>query len=120
VHLAITPGQAHDLTAARDLLDNSVAGSILLADKSYDADWFIDLVASHGGASNIPLHGRRKNGDRPFDRELYKLRNLIERCFNRLKHFRRIATRYEKTARNYLAITALAALRLHLRFESTA
>lgn len=90
--MAITPGQAHDLTAASELLDDGLAGSVLLADKNYDADWFIALVASHGGSSNIPLHGRRKSSDRPFDAELYKLRNLVERCFNKLKQFRHIVS----------------------------
>jgi len=116
----LTPGQAHDVTAARQLLDQAVAGSIVLADKSYDADWIIDLVESQGGSANIPMYTNRKRNRRDFDPTLYKGRNLIERFFNKLKNLRRIATRYEKTARNFLAMIYLGAARLWAKFESTA
>jgi transposase len=120
VRLALTPGQAHDVTAAHQLLDQAVTGSVVLGDKSYDADWIIDLVQNQGGHANIPMYITRKRNRRDFDADLYKHRNLIERFFNRLKNFRRIATRYEKTARNFLAMASIAAARLWLRFESTA
>jgi transposase len=118
LRLTLTPGQAHDVTAARDLLDQTVAKSIVMGDKAYDADWVVELIEQQGGRANIPFYANRKPR-RPFDAGLYKRRNLIERFFNKLKHFRRIATRYEKTARNFLALAAIAATRLWLRFEST-
>jgi transposase len=119
VRLALTPGQAHDVTAARQLLDQAVVGSVVLADRSYDVDWVVDLVRSQGGRANIPMYVHRKRNRRDFDPELYKSRNLIERFFNKLKQFRRIATRYDKTARNFLAMTQIAATRLWAKFEST-
>jgi transposase len=119
LRLALTPGQAHDVTAARQLLDQAVAGNVVLGDRSYDADWIVDLVQSQGGRANIPMYANRKRNRRDFDANLYKRRNLIERFFNSLKRFRRIATRYEKTARNFLAMAYIAAARLWAKFEST-
>jgi transposase len=116
--LVLTPGQAHDVTAARDLLDQSVRKSVVMGDKAYDADWIVELIEQQGGRANIPFYANRKPR-RPFTAKLYKKRNLIERFFNKLKHFRRIATRYEKTARNFLALAAIAATRLWIKFEST-
>lgn len=103
LRLALTPGQAHDVTAVRDLLDQTMA---------------VELIEQQGGRANIPFYANRKPR-RAFDAAFYKQRNLIERFFNKLKHFRRIATRYEKTARNFLALAAIAATRLWLKFEST-
>jgi transposase len=120
LRLTLTRGQAHDVTAAHQLLDQAVAGSVVLADKSYDADWIVDLVQSQGGQANIPMYANRKRNRRNFDADLYKRRNLIERFFNRLKNLRRIATRYEKTARNFLAMICIGAARLWAKFESTA
>lgn len=118
LRLTLTPGQAHDVTAARQLLDQAVGESIVLGDRSYDADWVVELIEQQGGRANIPFYVNRKPR-RAFDPILYKQRNLIERFFNKLKHFRRIATRYEKTARNFLALAVIAATRLWLKFEST-
>ena len=78
----------------------------------------VELVESRGGQAQIPTCSDRKV-QRVVDAALYRKRNLVERFFNKLKHFRRIATRYDKTARNFLAAVALAATRLWLRFEST-
>ena len=108
------------MTAARQLLDQAVAGSVVLADKSYDVDWIVDLVQSQGGQANIPMYANRKRNRCDFDADLYKRRNLIERFFNKLKNLRRVATRYEKTARNFLAMLCIGAARLWAKFESTA
>ena len=78
----------------------------------------IDLVARRGGRAHIPTCPDRKV-QRSVDRALYRQRNLIERFFNKLKHFRRIATRCDKTARNFLAAVLFAASRLSIRFEPT-
>ena len=89
----------------------------LVADRGYDARAIIDLVEQRGGRAHIPTCRDRKV-QRSVDRGLYRQRNLVERFFNKMKHFRRIATRYDKTARNFLAAVMLAATRLWLRFES--
>jgi transposase len=87
-----------------------LAGPIrrLLADKAYDTNKLRRLLAEHGVEAVIPSIARRKPLI-PYDPVLYRQRNLIERMFGRLKDFRRIATRYDKLARNFLAGIALAA-----------
>ncbi len=92
-----------------------------LAAKSPQSLQLIDssIIRAHrGGRDHIPTCPDREV-QRSADRALYRQRNLIERFFNKLKHFRRIATRYHKTARNFLAAVLLAASRLSIRFEST-
>jgi transposase len=79
----------------------------VLADKAYDADHLIQSIEQRGGQPIIPPRRHRKR-ERPYDKALYKDRNLIERFFNRIKQFRRIATRYEKLAAHYTAFTTLA------------
>lgn len=104
----LTPGQAHDLQGADALLPGMKADT-LLADKAFDADQrVIEPLLAAGKTAVIPSKSNRKN-PRPFDREMYKARHLIENFYCRLKQFRAIATRYDKTARNYLAAIHLAA-----------
>lgn len=120
VRLAITPGQTHDIKAAAELLDGIGEGQMLLADRAYDADWLRKMVSEQGSWANIPPKTNRKS---PicFSPWLYKQRNLIERFFNKLKYFRRIATRYDKLGSTFLAMIKLACIRLRLRhYESTA
>ena len=83
--------------------------SALIADKGYDGDAFRADIAGRGAISVIPNKSNRTILHR-FDKRAYKGRNVIERCFCRLKDFRRIATRYDKLARNFLAAIQLAAL----------
>lgn len=91
----------------------------MLADKAYDGNAIRDLIEGQGAVPNIPAKANRKR--RPcFSKTLYRERNQVERFFNKLKHFRRIATRYEKLADNFLAMIKLASMRLWLRaYEST-
>ena len=102
---------------AAGLLGRLKEGTVFLADKAYDADWLRRAIEATGAAPNIPSmkHRRRKAC---FSKTLYKERNRIERFFNRIKHFRRVATRYEKHAANYLAMLKLAAISVWLRFMS--
>lgn len=86
----------------------------LLADRAYDADNLMDVVLDQGGEPCIPPRRHRKH-QHGYDRDLYKERNAIERMFNKLKQFRRVATRYDKLARNYLGFVKLAAAMLWLR-----
>lgn len=120
LRLALGPGHQHDIVAAGDLLKEVPSGGMLLADKAYDSDAIRTLVASRGGWANI-LPRRNRRDPISFSPYLYRDRNRVERFFNRIKHCRRIATRYEKRAANFLAFVKLAAIRLWLRvYESTA
>ena len=104
----LTPGQAHDLEGADALLPGLEADA-LLADKAYDADErVIEPLRDAGIEPVIPAKANRKQ-PRPYDKDLYKSRSLIENFFCKLKQFRAIATRYDKTARNFLAAIHLAA-----------
>lgn len=118
VRLVLSQGQSSDKTVAPMLLEGLKPGRDLVADRGYDARAIIDLVERRGGRAHIPTCRDRKV-QRSVDHDIYRQRNLIERFFNKLKHFRRIATRYDKTARNFLAAVQLAATRLWARFEST-
>ena len=114
VVLKLTAGQAHDGRSAGDMLGSIGEGQVLLADRAYDSDALRAELAKRGAWANIPPIASRKN--RPaFSPFLYRYRNLVERFFNKLKHFRAIATRYEKHAQNYLALVKLASIRIWLR-----
>jgi transposase len=105
----LTPGQAHDLEGADALLPQMQADA-LLADKAFDADErVIEPLLAAGKKLVIPPKSNRKV-QRIFDREMYKARHLIENFFCKLKQYRAIATRYDKTARNFLAAIHLAAV----------
>ena len=102
----ITPGQAHDLACAEPLLDGADPDA-LIGDKAYDADRLIETLTRRQITPVIPPKANRKL-PRVCDFALYCERNLVERFFNKLKHFRAIATRYDKLARNFLAGIELA------------
>ena len=118
VVLKLTPGQAHDGRSAADMLDAISEGQILLADRAYDSDALRETMTKRGAWACIKPMPRRVNAP-AFSRFLYRYRNLVERFFNKLKHFRAVATRFEKSAENYLALVKLAAVRICLRaYES--
>lgn len=103
----LTPGQDSDHGQAQGLLDDDEPGAVV-ADKGYDSQSFADFVEQRKAQVIIPS---RKNAITPrkIDDNLYKDRNKVERFFNRMKHYRRIATRYDKTASSYLSFIYLAA-----------
>lgn len=104
----LTQGQAHDLSGADALLPQMKA-DILLADKAFDADKrVIEPLVTAGKTPVIPPKANRKI-QRTFDKEMYEARHLMENFFCKLKQYRAIATRYDKTARNFLAAIHLAA-----------
>ena len=104
----LTGGEAHDLVRADHLLPEMQADT-LIADKAFDADKrVIEPLSAAGKTAVIPPRSNRRS-PRSFDRDLYKARHLIENFFAKLKQFRAIATRYDKTARNFLAAIHLAA-----------
>jgi len=104
----LTPGQACDLEGA-DVLIDEIEADTLLADKGYDADArVLDRLSAIGIAPVIPPKSNRKE-PRDYDKALYKARHLIENFFEKLKHYRAIATRYDKTASAFLGAIHLAA-----------
>lgn len=119
VRLALSAGQAADMRAVPELLLGLPAGCDVVADRGYDYGEVRRCIRAAGGRDHVPTT-RQKREQISVPPALYRQRNLIERCFNRLKHFRRIATRFDKLARNYLSTLALAAIRLWTRFESRA
>ena len=108
VRFIVTGGERNDITQAPALIDGLPA-TYVLADKAYDSDPFRQDIKALGAQAVIPLNRTRARYD-DHDKHLYKERNLVERFFNKLKHFRRIATRYEQTARAYLSMVQLAAV----------
>ncbi|MFE7441581.1 IS5 family transposase [Streptomyces chartreusis] len=134
--ILVTPGQRHDSICARPLLERirvprtgmgrpRCRPDHVIADKAYSSRGFRAYLRRRGIAQTIPektdqqrhRHNRSRRGGRPpaFDRQTYRQRNIVERCFNRLKGFRGIATRYEKTATSYEAAVALASSLLWAR-----
>ena len=119
VRLSLSAGQAHDRRAVEGLLADLPPNANVVADRAYDSDGVLDLIARAGAKAHIPTT-RRRRVQRSVDPALYRQRNLIERFFCKRKHFRRIATRFDKLARNFLAAVILASTRLWLRaYEST-
>ncbi len=104
----IGPGQESDYRKAGDLI-SGFKTEALLADKDYDADWLINLATQQGITSIVIPPTERRKIKRDYNKEIYKQRNIIERYFKRLKHWRRVASRFEKTARNFMAIIYIAA-----------
>ena len=109
----LTAGQRHDCLTAKALIEGFKADAVL-ADKAYDNNDLRQTIADSGAEAVIPSTRSRKILI-PHHEVAYKNRNLIERCFNKLKHFRRFATRYDRRADHYLAFIHLAAVMLWLR-----
>lgn len=112
----LTPGQAGDCPQAVPLLEQVNAEEVeaVLGDRGYDSDALVAHIALMEAQAVIPSRKNRKV-PREHDAELYKERNAVERFFNRIKHYRRVATRYEKTARNYLAMLHVVSAMVWLR-----
>ena len=119
IALKLSEGQAHDGRSAREMLDKLGEGQILLADRAYDADDLRIGLKQRGAWGNIKPMPNRKNIP-AFNPWLYRFRNLVERFFNKLKHFRAVATRYDKRDDNFLASVKLASFRIWCRFNESA
>jgi transposase len=117
IAIKLSEGQAHDGRSAADMLDSVGPGQILLADRAYDSDALRQSLADRGAWANIKPISQRVNVP-AFSPYLYRFRNLVERFFNKLKHFRAVATRFEKHDANYLALVKIAATRIWMRFMS--
>ena len=119
MRVIVSAGQASDKAWCPVLLEGLPPAKALVADRGYDSRAIIEMVRQTGGEAHIPTQ-RNVTIQRSVDPALYRQRNLIERFFNKLKHFRRVATRFDKLARNFLATVLLASTRLWLRaYEST-
>lgn len=101
LRMILTAGQVADIECAHHLIER-MPFEALIADKGYDANALVEAVETTGAQAVIPPRSNRRT-PRTYDRQSYRHRNLIERFFNRIKHFRRIATRYDKLARSYMA-----------------
>lgn len=117
IALKLTEGQAHDGKSASNMLDSLAKGQILLGDCAYDSDTLRNTMADRGAWANVKPMPRRVNIP-AFSPFLYRFRNLVERFFSKLKHFRAIATRFEKHDANYLGLVKLAAIKIWMRFMS--
>tara|TARA_R110002049_G_scaffold172204_1_gene339016 strand:+ start:550 stop:918 length:369 start_codon:yes stop_codon:yes gene_type:complete len=113
VHFTLTAGQKGDAPQAEPLI-KGLPADIVMADTAYDSDRLRNLIAEKGAIAVIPNNPSRAK-KYPLDKQLYAQRHLVECCFSRLKQFRRVATRFEKTARNYLAVVTIAAIALWIR-----
>jgi transposase len=113
VKLVLTPGQAADVTQAPKLIED-VPFEVVIGDRGFDSQALVEVIAAKGGEAVIPT---RKNCkvQRVIDRDRYKDRNLVERFWAKVKQYRRVATRYEKTARNFLALVHVASIMILLR-----
>lgn len=113
VRFVLTAGQKGDAPQAGRLIEDLPA-EVVMADTAYDADHLREAIAAKGAVAVIPNNPSRAIKHQ-LDKHLYAHRQLVECCFSKLKQFRRVATRFEKTARNYLAVVTLAAIVLWLR-----
>jgi transposase len=109
----ITPGQRHDITQAVALVDNE-PGDHLLGDKAYDSDDFRKIVKEQGSEPVIPPKSNRKNPS-DYDKHIYKERHAIECFFSKMKYFRRVFSRFDKSARNFASFLSFVGAILWLR-----
>jgi transposase len=110
--VAVSPGEEHETQQFVQLMEEATAWpqqpEKLAGDKGYSADWLRDWLKERGIEPVIPYKSNEKGRKKKFDRASYRRRNIIERCVNSLKWFRRVATRYEKLAIHYLGMATLA------------
>jgi len=113
VRFILTAGQRNDITQAQSLI-HGLPAAFVMGDTAYDADHFRKDIKAIGAEAVIPSHPSRAS-KYPLDETLYKERHLVECCFSKLKQFRRVATRYEKTSTCFFAMITVAAIALWLR-----
>ena len=113
VRFILTPGQVADILQAEDLI-SGFSFENLLADMGFDSDRFRGRIAEAGAQAVIPS-SRVRSQAIPYDKHIYRDRNLVERFINKIKHFRRIATRYEKTAVSFASMLFLVGAMIWLR-----
>jgi transposase len=117
IDFEITGGEVHDAKIANQLIEKIGSGEYLMADKGYDSEAIREQARKAGMKPIIPRKINSKKPNPEFDSYLYKLRHLVENLFARLKHFRSIATRFEKLARNYKAMLFIACSFIWLKLK---
>ncbi|MBI2707578.1 MAG: IS5 family transposase [Proteobacteria bacterium] len=117
IDFEITGGEVHDAKAADKIIDKIEAAEHFIADKGYDSEEIREQVRQAGMNPVIPRRCNSKKPNPEFDSYLYKLRHLVENLFARLKHFRSIATRFEKLARNFKSMLFLACSFIYLKLN---
>ena len=115
IDFEITGGEVHDVKAAPQLLEKIETAENFIADKGYDSDPLREQIRSKKMIPIIPRKSNSKKSNPEFDSHLYKLRHLVENLFARLKHFRSIATRFDKLARNFRSMLFIACSLIWLR-----
>jgi len=113
IRFILTGGQRNDITQAEALIEN-LFPDYVIADKGYDSDKFVILLKKRNSEAVIPSRVNRKI-QREIDTDLYKERHLIECCIGKLKHFRRVFSRFDKLAKNYLSFVQFASTIVWLR-----
>lgn len=114
----ITPGQTSDYLGFDLVMADNLPEPSVLADRGYDADRIRKKMEARDVLTQIPMRKSRKMRV-GVDHSLYSLRNLVERCFNKLKNARRVATRYDKTTESFLGFVDITSIRLWVRLLST-
>jgi transposase len=114
IRLKVTEGQTHDGRSAQDMIDTVGRGDVLLADRAYDSNALRQTLAARGARANVKPMPNRVIALR-FNRRRCRKRNLVERFFDKIKHYRALATRYD----NFLAGIKLASIRIGLRFNES-
>jgi transposase len=109
LHIILTPGQQHDSTEAEHLIDHAT-GKALVADAGYDSDAIVVAVRQRGMKPVIAMNPTRRYNRRRKPHSLYRLRGNVECFFHDIKRFRAVASRYEKTATNFLAVVHIACI----------
>lgn len=109
----LTPGQKHDITQAQNLIEG-YQNTFIIADKGYDSDDFIQYILDSQSISVIPSKSNRLN-PRDYDKHIYKERNLVECFFGKIKHFRRVFSRFDKRARTFMAFLHFVGMLIWLR-----
>src|SRR5699024_6587791 len=117
IDFEITGGEVHDSKIANQLIELVETGDYLLGDKGYDSDTIRDKARAYGMIPIIPRRSNSKKQNEEFDSYLYKIRHLVENVFAKLKHFRSIATRFEKLARNFKSMLSIACTIICLRMN---
>lgn len=108
VHFELSGGQAYDVSYGESLVSSSPKSEVVVADKGYDSQALREIIKSQKAQHVIPRKGNSKQGNDDIDWCLYRYRHLVENAFMRIKKYRAIATRYDKLARNYQSMVALA------------
>lgn len=113
--IIITAGQVHDSQVAEQLMEGLTGVTHCIADRAYDSNAIRQVISKINGVPVIPRRKNSKNNDQPLDKEKYKIRHTIENLFARLKHFKAVATRYDKSKQSYEGVVMLAASMIWVR-----